>query len=175
MILWLQGEGSTVASQLETQWGVHPVTVWQLSWSVLLGLHEQLGNLESPSVPMHLKEDSFTTPAVQENPVFHHLDLLFFCPPPPHLKFCCSSTLNNTVQEAHWETIYLLHKLNVTKVWNCPTFSVKRFFWLDWRWPNYGEKTVAETVARILVTIHGTSLPSYSIEIYVLIPYRGVH
>lgn len=67
------GEDGTVVSQLEAHRGVHPITVRQVLWSAVAGASEDRS--DSHSVPMHLKQDSLTRSALQENRVF----IILFC------------------------------------------------------------------------------------------------
>ena len=67
------GEDGTVVSQLEAHRGVHPITVRQVLRSAVAGASEDRS--DSHSVPMHLKQDSLTRSALQENRVF----IILFC------------------------------------------------------------------------------------------------
>lgn len=129
------GEDGTVGSQLEVQWGVHPITVWQFLWLVATGISWTTSEdgLGSHSLPMHLKQDRRTRLESQENrfPSFCFAFLLLFC-----LFSCCCcccpcvvnncvvvALLSDTVQEVHWKLFCLQAKLNMTKSWKSPDFS----------------------------------------------------
>lgn len=137
-----------MASHPEIQCGVHPVTVWQLSWSVAAGTSQTTQQPWFSCSHAFKRRQSYHT-RLARKPHFSSFCVGFDLV----LRLNCSSTLRK-VQEVCWETARLPHKLKGIKVWNCWTFGLKRFLlWFDGRWPNYGWK--AETVARILVTIHG--------------------
>lgn len=136
---WLMasGEDGTVVSQLEVQWGVHPIIMWQFLRSVAAGTSWTTSEdgFGSHSLPMHLKQDRLTRLESQENRFssFCFAFLLLFC-----LFSCCCccrccpcvvnncavvALLSNTVQEVPWKPFYLQAKSNMLKSWKCPEFS----------------------------------------------------